>query len=496
MAQTNYSILHKKTVKFLRSKKHFFINNQWVSPIHNTYFPATNPADGEVLSEIPLADRYDVDKAVEAAQVAFENQWIKTSPEKKARLIWQLSDLMERDKQVLMELETLDNGKPLDKAEYDVDSAIKHFKYYAGWATKLEGSTFPITQHSLVYTKREPLGVAALIVPWNFPLMIATWKLAPALACGNCCVLKPSEKTSLSTLYLGTLIQESGFPEGVVNIITGGGIPTGSSLVTHPSVNKISFTGSTKVGKQINGLNAHHNLKNISLELGGKSPNVIFSDADLEAVGNSLHWSSFYNSGQECTLGSRIYIQKPIFDQVVEQLKNQSQKLTIGNGLDNPDLGPLIDRQHLDKVLKYIDMGVKDGGELILGGEKLNIESLNKGNFLGPTIFIHDDDSLPIVQDEIFGPVVVVSSFDSFEQVIDRSNSSNFGLTSAVWTKSHSTALKFVDAINAGTVWINGYDQFNPAVPFGGFKDSGIGKEMGKNAIEEYTREKAVWFNY
>lgn len=486
----------QKTLDFLNQKQQLLINGKWISPKRKEYFPAINPATGSLLCEIPLSDSEDVNHAVEAGNNAFHTQWREMNPEIRAELIFKLADLIERDRQVLIELETLDNGKPLDKASYDITSVIRHFRYYAGWATKLAGSTYPVNKETLVFTKREPLGVVGLIVPWNFPLMIATWKLAPALACGNCCVLKPSEKTSLTALYLGRLIKEVGFPDGVINILTGPGNPTGEALVRHSGIHKISFTGSTAVGKRISGQNEKHKLKRVSLELGGKSPNVIFSDADLDKVFKSLHWSSFYNSGQECTLGSRVYIEKPVFDQVINQLIGQSKKLTIGNGLENPDLGPLIDRQQCQRVLDYIKSGKNDGGKLVLGGQELRIKGLEKGYFISPTIFTHSDDDIRIVQEEIFGPVIVISSFDSFEEVLDRANNSSYGLVAGVWTKDTQKAFRFADKIDTGTVWINGYDQFNPTVPFGGFKESGLGKEMGENALDLYTREKAIWYNY
>ncbi len=490
------SKLSNKTTDFLRDPKKLLINGQWVDPQNKQYFAAINPSNNQEISQIPLAEACDVDFAVDSANKSFENHWKRVSAVERSSLIFRLADLIERDQQTLTELETIDNGKPLSKAQYDIDASIHHFRYYAGWATKIEGTMHPISKDALVYTQKEPLGVVGLIIPWNFPLMIASWKLAPALACGNCCVLKPSEKTSLSALYLGKLIQEAGFPKGVINIITGDGDPTGIALVRHHRVHKISFTGSTKTGKFISQQNAHYSLKKLSLELGGKSPNVIFSDADIEKVIQSLHWSSFYNTGQECTLGSRVFIEKPIFDQVIDQLIQQSKKLSIGHGLENPDLGPLIDQNQFNLVLDYIDNGQKEGADLICGGHRLNDHHLKNGYFIEPTIFSHQNDRLTIVNEEIFGPVVVVSSFDSYDQVIHRANNSPYGLAAGVWTKNHSTALQFANDIKAGTIWINGWDQFSPAVPFGGFKESGIGKEMGKSAIDLYTQEKTVWLNY
>jgi len=384
------------------------------------------------------------------------------------------------------------NRKPLAKAEYDVVGAINHFKYYSGWATKIEGATIPVSSDKLVYTKREPLGVVGLIVPWNFPLMMCAWKLAPALACGNCCVLKPAEQTPLTALYLGKLIQEAGFPEGVVNIVTGPGLPTGEAITSHMDIDKVSFTGSTAVGRRIMEAAAKSNLKKVSLELGGKSPNVIFDDADMAAVLGGVHWSSFYNTGQECTLGSRLFVQRSSFDEVINGLKANAEKLTIGNGLTSPDLGPMVSEKQMQSVLEYIKAGKSEGADLLSGGVRCS-GGLSNGYFLPPTIFTHENDQFKIVKEEIFGPVVVVSPFDEFDEIVTRANDTKYGLAAAVWTKDISKAHRFANATKAGTVWINGYDMFDPAVPFGGFKESGMGKEMGKSAINLYTQEKTIW---
>ena len=486
----NIKQLNPKTAQFLAKEHQLFINNEWISS--KDYFAAINPADGSTLTKIALAEKTDVDKAVATARKAFESTWAAVTPAERSQLIWKLADLIERDRQILEELETLDNGKPLDKAVYDIGGVIDHFRYYAGWATKIEGSSIPVGSDKLVYTRKEPLGVVGLIVPWNFPLMIAAWKLAPALACGNCCILKPAEQTSLTALYLGNLIHEAGFPAGVVNIVTGPGLPTGDAIARHPDIDKVSFTGSTAVGRKIMEASAQSNLKPISLELGGKSPNVIFDDAPLEGVLEGIHWCSFYNTGQECTLGSRLYVQRGVYQQVVDHLRDSAKKLTIGNGLQNPDLGPMVSEQQLNRVLNYIKIGQTEGADLVTGGGRVNGD-LSKGYFLEPTIFAHENDQLQIVQEEIFGPVVAVSPFDTFDEIVHRANDTKYGLAAAVWTKDISKAHKFAHATQAGTVWINGYDLFDAAVPFGGFKESGIGKEMGKSAIDLYTKEKAVW---
>jgi len=494
MQTTTYQ-LAQKTIDFLSQTQKMYINGEFCEAISKKTFDSINPANGKILAKIPFADQADIDQAVLAARKAFEQVWKKNSPAQKGELLWKLADLIERDKQIFCELESLDNGKPVNKAEYDVNSTIAHFRYYAGWASKIEGAVFQVGQGKTAFTKREPLGVCGLIVPWNFPLMMAAWKLAPALACGNTCILKPAEQTPLTALYLAKLVQEAGFPAGVVNVVTGFGIPTGQAMTLHTNIDKISFTGSTAAGRKIQEAAAKSNLKKVSLELGGKSPNVVFADADLDKVIDALHWTSFYNSGQECTLGSRLFIQKPIFEQLTEKLIQNAEKLTIGNGLEKPDLGPLISQNQLQTVLSYIDSGIEQGAELRTGGKRLQGD-LADGYFLPPTLFVHQNDQLKIVKEEIFGPVVVLSSFDSFDEIVQRANDTPYGLAAAVWTQDISKALRFVDALDAGTVWVNSYDLFDPAVPFGGFKESGFGKEMGKSAIELYTREKSVWLAY
>lgn len=486
--------LRPETLAFLKADKDLFIG---YGPVKTTArFKTLNPANGEELCSLPLAGVAEIDAMVAIARKAFRTAWREgVSPAEKAVLLWKLADLMERDKEVLMELETLDNGKPLSNSRYDVESAIAHFRYYSGWANKIEGATINAGGGKAVNTRREPLGVTGLIVPWNFPLMIAAWKLAPALCCGNTCILKPAEQTSLTALYLFTLIKEAGFPEGVVQVATGPGNPTGEALCSHMDVDKVSFTGSTRVGKLIMEMAAKSNLKIISLELGGKSPNIIFSDADTEQLRQSLLWSSFYNAGQECTLGSRLYIQESVYESLLEQLVVDASKLKIGNGLTDPDLGPLISEAQMNAVISKIDAGLQDGAELLCGGRRCQ-GALAEGFFLSPAVFTHRDDGIDLVQEEVFGPVVAVSTFKEEEEVIARANNSKYGLAAGVWTSDISKAHRCISQLEAGTVWVNGYDMFDAAVPFGGFRQSGIGKEMGKSALELYTREKAVWIAF
>lgn len=486
--------LKKETLKFLSEPVKMLINGIWVTANSEKTIPTINPANGEVLTEVPLADKEDVDTAVNAARAAFNGTWSnQISPGKRGELMWRFADLLHENREHIAELETLDNGKPISESRLDVDASVDHFRYYAGWTTKIEGATIPVSvPNQLVYTKREPLGVIGLITPWNFPLSMAAWKLAPALACGNTIVIKPAIQTSLTTLKLGALFLEAGFPPGVVNIISGKGSLAGDVLTHHMDVDKIGFTGSTVVGKKIMEAAAKSNLKKVSLELGGKSPNVIFADADMESVMEELHWCSFYNSGQECTSGSRLYVEESAIEKVLSGLKENAEKLTIGNGLTEVDLGPMISQQQMDTVLGYIENGKTEGAEVVTGGARLG-GKLSDGYFLSPTIFRHEKDDLTVVKEEIFGPVVTVSSFKGFDEIAERANDTEYGLASAVWTNDIKKAHRFADAVKAGTVWVNSYDQFDPSVPFGGYKQSGFGREMGKSAIELYTQEKAVW---
>ncbi len=493
MTATTYQ-LHQDTLSFLNQPIKMLINGKKVSAQSGKTYPLINPATGEELAQVPFADAADVDVAVREAKAAFDGDWSKKiTPDERGKLLWKVAELIERDAQILAELETLNNGKPLSAALGDIADSAKHFRYYAGWATKIEGSTIPVSApNQLVYIKREPLGVVGQITPWNFPLCMAAWKISPAIACGNTVVIKPSEQTPLTTIKLAELFMEAGFPPGVLNVVTGFGLPAGEAITTHPMVAKVGFTGSTAVGTHIMSTAAKSNLKKVSLELGGKSPNVIFADADLESATDNLPWSSFFNTGQECTLGSRVYVQQPVFDEVLAELKNKSEELTVGNGLEDKDLGPMITEKQMNRVLNYIEIGQNEGAEVVTGGQRLG-GHLQNGYFLPPTIFSHNNDHLKIVQEEIFGPVVVIAPFKNYEEVIQRANNSNYGLAAAIWTKDIQKAHRFANDVQAGTVWINSYDLVDAAVPFGGYKQSGIGREMGKSALELYTQEKAVW---
>lgn len=490
--------LKPNTLTFLQSgAKKLLIGGEWVDAADGVTFESINPATGKVIAQVAAAGADDVDRAVTAARKAFEdNTWSKMSGAERGNLLWKIADLIERYTDELAELETLDNGKPLRvSSRVDIPQAVKHFRYYAGWASKLEGSTIPVNlPNQLVYTVREPMGVVGLIIPWNFPLLMSAWKLAPALACGNTCILKPAEQTPLTALRLGEIMQEAGVPAGVVNILTGYGVPTGSSLAAHPGIDKVAFTGSTEVGRKVLAASASSNLKRVSLELGGKSPNVIFADADLGRTIKGATWAVFSNAGQECIAGSRLFVERSVYDQVVEGLAAESQKIRVGSGFGNAHLGPLVSQEQIDRVLGYVQSGKSGGAQVVAGGERLGGE-LADGYFLPPTVVTHQDDSLEMVREEIFGPVVAVTAFDDWDDLVARANGTAYGLAAGVWTRDISRAHRFAAAVKAGTVWINQYGLIDAAAPFGGYKESGFGREMGKDALELYTQVKTVWVN-
>lgn len=489
--------LQSATLEFIASSpKKLLINNQWVEALSGETFAVINPATGRELMQVALAGAEDVDHAVRAARAALESgPWRTMSGEERGRLLYKVADLIEQHADELAELETLNNGKPIRVARGgDIPFAARHFRYYAGWAGKIEGSAIPVSHpNTFVYTRREPMGVVGLITPWNFPLLMAAWKLAPALACGNTALYKPAEETPLTALRLGELMLEAGFPPGVVNILTGPGDPTGAAITAHNGVDKVAFTGSTEVGRKVMETAARSNLKRISLELGGKSPNVIFADADLPKAVKGALWAAFSTAGQECVAGSRLFVERPVYEEVLDGLAEEARKVRVGEGFTpRVHLGPLISEQQLLRVLRYIEQGINGNARLVTGGERLGGE-LAAGYFLQPTIFTTQDDSLSICREEIFGPVVNVTAFDSWDELIQRANHITYGLAAGVWTRDISKAHRFAHAVKAGTVWINSYGLFDAAAPFGGYKQSGFGREMGKEAIELYTQVKTVW---
>ncbi len=481
---------------FVAKQGKILINNQWSNSASGKTFQTFNPATGEVLATCAEGDREDIDRAVKAARKAFEDgPWRRMTASDRGKLVWRLADLLEKHTEEFATLESLDNGKPLTVARVaDVPLAVDIFRYMAGWATKLEGNTIPISvpyapgAKFLAYTQREPVGVVGQIIPWNFPLLMAAWKLAPALATGCTVVLKPAEQTPLSALRLGELIVEAGFPEGVVNIVTGFGETAGAALSGHWDVDKVAFTGSTEVGKLILQA-AAGNLKKVTLELGGKSPNIVFADSDVTSAINGAASAIFFNHGQCCCAGSRLYVEQSIFDKVVDGVSQQAKSIKVGPGLDpETQMGPLVSKEQIDRVCNYLEIGAKEGAKAVAGGKRVG----DKGYFVEPTVLVNTNPKMKVVQEEIFGPVVTAIPFKDVDDVIAQGNDTAYGLAAGVWTKDISKAHRVADKLRAGTVWINCYNIFDAAMPFGGYKQSGWGREMGHDALELYTQKKAV----
>jgi acyl-CoA reductase-like NAD-dependent aldehyde dehydrogenase len=470
------------------------IGGEWTPSSDGGTFETLNPATGEPIGVAAEATAADVDAAVDAARAAFESdEWAGMKPAARARLLWRIGDLIEEHAAEIADLETHDVGRPIGISQMVTAGMAEHFRYYAGWVTKIEGETTPLSYPGPVfhYTRREPVGVCALITPWNFPGPIATWKIAPALACGNTAILKPAEQTPLSSHRLVQLIEEAGVPKGVVNLLTGGP-EVGRALTHHMGVDKVSFTGSTEVGREIVKASAG-NLKRVSLELGGKAANVILDDADIDAaVAGSLQ-GALFNSGQVCAAYTRFFVQSGKADEFAEKCANAVQGMKLGHGQhEDTDLGPLIDEQQLNKVADYVEIGQQEGAELLTGGERAGGE-LAAGFFFHPTVFCGVKDEMRIAQEEIFGPVISVMPYDEPEELIARANNTDYGLAAAVWTRDVAKAHTLAHGIRAGTVWINMGNPVDSASPWGGFKQSGWGREMGKYAIDLYTEPKAVW---
>ncbi|MEH6947475.1 aldehyde dehydrogenase family protein [Peribacillus asahii] len=479
--------------EFLKGTKKLLINGEWVEAASGQTFETLDPSNGKVLAVVSEAGPEDVDRAVKAARQAFENgPWRKMSASERGRLIYKLADLMEAHQEELAQLETLDNGKPINETRNaDVPLAIDHIRYYAGWTTKIMGQTIPVAGNYFNYTRHEPVGVVGQIIPWNFPLLMATWKLGAALATGCTIVLKPAEQTPLSALYLGQLALEAGIPAGVLNIVPGFGETAGAPLVDHPDVDKIAFTGSTSVGKMIM-RQAAGTVKKISLELGGKSPNIILPDADMSKAIPGALMGIMFNQGQVCCAGSRLYIQKKSYDNVVADLAAHAKNIKQGAGINpSTQIGPLVSQEQLERVGKYIELGKQEGAEVVAGG----VYGQGEGYFVEPTIFADVNDEMTIAKEEIFGPVVSAMPFEDLDDVIRRANNSEYGLAAGLWTQDVKKAHYVANQLKAGTVWVNCYNVFDAASPFGGYKQSGIGREMGSYALDNYTEVKSVWIN-
>jgi len=479
--------------------KKLLIGGRWMDAAAGKTFDTVNPATGETLARVAEGDGEDVNRAVIEARAAFDGPWSRLTAAERSAVLYKIADLIEAHAETFAQLETLDNGKPYATAlRDDVGGTVAYFRYYAGWPTKIHGDTVPVSvvPDILGYTLRQPVGVCAQIIPWNYPLMMSAWKLAPALAAGCTCILKPAEQTPLSALLLGQIMLDAGLPEGVVNVLTGFGETAGAALAAHMDIDKIAFTGSTEVGKLIMQAAGRSNVKKVSLELGGKSPHIVFADADLAAAKEGAAEGIFYNMGQDCTAGSRVFVERRVYDEVVQYIADNSKGRTIGNGMDeSTEIGPLVSQEQLDRVTGYMRIGEQEGARVLSGGGRATEGDLARGYFVQPTVLADARNDMRIAQEEIFGPVVSVIPFTDVEDVIEQGNRINYGLGAGIWTNNLRKAHKVAAALKAGTVWVNTYNLIDPAMPFGGFKQSGIGREMGFAGIELYTEIKSVWVN-
>ena len=468
------------------------IDNKWIDSVSGKKFETINPATGEVLANVAEADAPDVDLAVKAARKAFHSKapWRRMSASERGKLLNRLADLIEENIEELATLESLDNGKPRHVARTaDLPLVIACYRYYAGWADKIQGKTIPINGDYFCYTRHEPVGVVGQIIPWNFPLLMQAWKLGPALACGNTVVLKVAEQTPLSALRVGELLLEAGFPEGVVNILPGYGPTAGAALARHTDVDKVAFTGSTEVGHLVMKAAAESNLKRVTLELGGKSPNIVFADADMDQAIEGSHFALFFNQGQCCCAGSRVFVEGKAYDEFVQRSTERAKRRTVGDPLDRKtEQGPQVDKDQFEKVLHYVDEGRKEGAKLMCGGDRVG----ERGYFVAPTVLADVNDEMKIAQEEIFGPVMSIMKFQDMDELVERANKTIYGLAAAVWTRDIGKAHHIANNVRAGTVWINCFDVFDAGAPFGGFKQSGIGRELGEYGLQQYSEIKTV----
>lgn len=479
--------IRNPTIQFTK----LFINNEYVDSVSGKTFPTFNPVTEEKICNVAEGDKADVDKAVKAAKTAFKlgSSWRTVDASQRGRFLYKLADLIERDLDYLASLETLDSGKLFSDAVDDMELTVKCFRYYAGWADKIAGKTIAADGPYFVYTRHEPVGVVGAITAWNFPLALASQKLAPALACGNVVILKPAEQTPLTALYLGSLILEAGFPPGVISIISGYGPTAGAAISQHMEINKVSFTGSTEVGRLIQAAAASSNLKRVTLELGGKSPNIVFADSDLDYAVEFSHFALFFNQGQCCSAGSRTFVQDTIYDEFVKKSVQRARSRTVGNPFDDTvEQGPQVDKEQFDKILDLIESGKKEGAKLECGGYRHG----NKGFFIQPTVFSDVKDDMRIAKEEIFGPVQQIIKFSDINEVIERANNTTYGLAAAVFTKDIDKATTISHSLQAGTVWVNCYEAGAPQSPFGGFKMSGQGREWGEYGLLPYLEVKTV----
>ncbi|KAI0098597.1 aldehyde dehydrogenase [Hypoxylon sp. NC0597] len=467
-----------------------FINNEWVEGVDKKTFEVINPSTEEVICSVSEATEKDVDIAVAAARKAFNGPWrTKITPLERGVFLTRLADLVEKNLDLLAAVESLDNGKSITMARGDVGAVQNCLRYYGGWADKVEGKTIDINPESFHYTRHEPVGVCGQIIPWNFPLLMLAWKIGPALATGNTIVLKTAEQTPLSALVFANLVKEAGFPPGVLNIISGLGKVAGAAISAHMDIDKVAFTGSTAVGRTIMKAAAASNLKKVTLELGGKSPNIVFDDADIEHAISWVNFGIYFNHGQCCCAGSRVYVQEGIYDKFVAAFKKRAQENHVGDPFDEKTFqGPQVSQMQYDRIMGYIEEGKKEGATIEVGGERHG----NKGYFIKPTIFTNVTNKMKIMQEEIFGPVVAIAKFKTEDEVIQLGNDSAYGLAAAVHTKNITTAIRVSNELRAGTVWVNSYNLLSHALPFGGFGESGIGRELGEEALYNYTETKSV----
>src|SRR5688572_27266209 len=477
----------------MKDSKKLFINNEWHPSSSGKTMPVVNPATEEVIAEVPAADKSDVDRAVAAARAALNGPWGQMSARERGRLVRRLGErLMERADDV-SRLETLHNGKPISESRHiEIPAAAECFEYYGGWADKVMGETVPVKGNYLNYTLREPLGVCAAIVPWNFPLLIAVWKIAPALACGNTIIVKPASQTPLTALALGEIALEVGLPPGVFNVLTGPGAKLGQAIVEHPGIDKIAFTGDTSTGKAIM-KSAADTLKKITLELGGKSPNIVLPDADLEAAIRGATIGIFYGKGEVCAAGSRLLVDKSIKNEFIDKLAARAKKMVAGDPMDpKTRFGALSSKKQMETVLRYVESARSEGATLVAGGSRTDIGT-GKGYFVQPTVFADVTPEMTIAREEIFGPVLATIEFADLDEAIARANDSPYGLAAGVWTRDIKKAHYVARRLQAGTVWVNTYNVYDTAAPFGGYKQSGFGREMSAHALEHYTQVKSVW---